>query len=176
MTNRILAAWAFGAATAMARQPAPQSVIPNNANSNVQRSLPQYPAAGPNYLPQPQPFGGGGYQPSVPVQYNPAYRPTLSPYLNLNRGGIPAVNYFNFVRPGTLPDPLYQAQTSMFNNPPTRPGLGVNNDEILEPDSVLRPTGHPAMFLNYGGYFNTSGTIGGAARQGPTGRSPNMRR
>ena len=87
---------------------------------------------------------------------NPYARPPLSPYLNLNRGGIPAVNYYGLVRP--------QLQTERF----------IQQQEILAaqplapvPDAaaVAYATGHPTRFLSYSQYFLSTG--GGGAAFGP---------
>ena len=55
------------------------------------------------------PYGAGGLPAAgvLPNFYNRQYQP-LSPYLNLNRGGNPAVNYFYGVRPGLQSSGLYQ--------------------------------------------------------------------
>src|SRR5256885_1629029 len=48
----------------------------------------------------------GSYAPFT----NPYARPPLSPYLNLNRGGIPAVNYYGLVRPQLQTERFIQQQ------------------------------------------------------------------
>jgi len=123
------------------------------------------------------PMGG------VPMQPFVAPPPTLSPYLNLFRGGrgagVTAIDYFNFVRPQTLGNspvsPRSPIGTTPFNN---RSNVTIEPDVILDPDSVLRSAGVPATFMNSGGYFNRLGTIGAAGGMRPpvTPRSPSGRR
>jgi hypothetical protein len=86
--------------------------------------------------------------------YNPYARPPLSPYLNLNRGGVPAINYYGLVRP--------QLQTERF----------IQQQEILAaqtpaaaPATVVYATGHPTRFMSYSQYFMSTG--GGGAAFGP---------
>src|SRR5262245_25421808 len=118
-------------------------------------------SASAQYTPSPF-FRPPGAMPNV---FDPRYQP-LSPYLNLARGGNPAVNYYYGVRPGTVggtgqslgapftaaganrplffpqlagaPDPLEEATAG--------PGAGL-------PGAALPPAGHPVVFNNTGGYF-----------------------
>lgn len=84
----------------------------------------------------------------------------LSPFLNLNSGrGSPAVNYYNFVRPA-----LQQQQQQLFGGggpAPFSDPYPLASDITLDPTGPLpRPTGLPATFGTYGGYFNSMGTMG----------------
>jgi hypothetical protein len=97
----------------------------------------------------------------APNMYNRAGQP-LSPYLNLLRGGNPAVNYFYGVRPGTQPN----AFMGMFNQPSAGPRqtffpvVDTLADFADEPQDITRatPTGHPVGFNNTLNYFGpTSG-------------------
>jgi hypothetical protein len=103
-------------------------------------------------------------------------RPPVSPYLNILQGtGIPAVNYFNFARPALQfqqqlqqPPPLQQ-----FLGPPLVEPFGLASTDVsLLPQQrdptkeYPRPTGHPAVFMSTGGYFNSLGTIGTPAFRG----------
>ena len=103
--------------------------------------------------------------------YAPAYRPggafgsygragpALSPYLNLTRGGNPAANYFLGVLP-ELERRANQAEVgAMITNldrrieaPPTQP-LPTTDDILGGVTAGLPPTGHPAVFGNYGNYY-----------------------
>lgn len=114
----------------------------------------------------------------IPTQPFSNSRPTLSPYLNLFRGGntsgLAGIDYYNFVRPaqqmegafiGRLPG---QGAVDRF-------GRGVVDQATADQDFLspaARPAGTPAAFMNTGGYFNRMGSIGmgarPAARNNPT--------
>jgi hypothetical protein len=105
------------------------------------------------------------------AQYNPnAYRPTagsyapfspvLSPYLDLTRGGNPAVNYFL----GTLPEidrratqarqgaAILDLDRRLEAPPPGEPLLPTDVvGEVTK--GALPPTGHAAVFTNYSTYY-----------------------
>jgi hypothetical protein len=124
------------------------------------------PAAAQYPYPYPTTAYGQGYQ-STPV---------LSPYLNLRNGrGSPAVNYYNFVQPN-----LQLQQQQLYGGgggvAPLDP-YGLATDLSADPTKALpRATGLPTAFMNYGGYYNSMGTIGVAnnrgGQQGPGGRAP----
>lgn len=63
-------------------------------------------AAHAQYPGQFQGQNSGGNYPTMPgsagIAAPPNYRPPLSPYLNLLRGGDPAINYFYAVRPALM--------------------------------------------------------------------------
>jgi hypothetical protein len=118
---------------------------------NSGQQFPQYPYLG----------GGPGMAPSVlPNFYNPQYQP-LSPYLNLNRGGSPAVNYYYGVRPGTIGGagtfggaaalalggarPPFFPQVTQTPDPVDLPGPGEGY--------ALPPAGHPIVYNNTLGYY-----------------------
>ncbi len=95
--------------------------------------------------------------------YNPSNQP-LSPYLNLLRGGNPAVNYFFGVRPaqnqGAFGAP-FLGSTGMNG----RQTFFPNVDTLFEldettPSAGMRPTGHPFGFNNTLGYFGGMGPGG----------------
>src|SRR5438552_10658299 len=80
------------------------------------------------------------YQPRAPI----------SPYLNLNRGGNAAINYYGLVRPQiettrTLQNVEYQLQNSAAN--------AAALPTTADPTIVTSTTGHPVMFLNSSHYF-----------------------
>jgi hypothetical protein len=111
----------------------------------------------------------------APNMYNRQAQP-LSPYLNMLRGGNPAVNYYYGVRPGTQPG----AFTGMFAQNAAGPRqtffpvVDTLADLTEEPQSPLRvaPTGHPVGFNNTLNYFGpTSGQVFARGGQpGPTRR------
>src|SRR3954463_9320048 len=115
-----------------------------------------------------QPANSSGYAPNM---YNRGTQP-LSPYLNMLRGGNPAVNYFYGVRPGTQPN----AYAGMFGAGGGQrqtffPGADYLTDLLEEPRdaTLVPPTGHPAGFNNTLNYFGpTAGQsfARGAQQQG----------
>ena len=115
----------------------------------------------------------------IPTQPFSNSRPTLSPYLNLFRGGnvsgLAGIDYYNFVRPAQ------QLEGAFIGRQPgqgavDRFGRGVVDQATADQDLFLnpaaRPAGTPAAFMNTGGYFNRMGSIGmgvrPAARTNPT--------
>jgi hypothetical protein len=83
-------------------------------------------------------------------QLGPMQRPTVSPYLNLARGGSKAINYHGLVRPQVETTraitQLQQQQQTLLQ--PMAP-LGQ------APPTDLPITGRPVQFWNYGTYFPT---------------------
>lgn len=117
---------------------------------------------------QAAPYGQSGY---VPNYFNRQTQP-LSPYLNLLRGGNPAVNYFYGVRPGLqsggylgpyAPQPGTMAPRQTYF--PIVDTLAQYEPGDLP--SGMGPTGHPVGFRNTLGYFGGGsilpGQQGGAA-------------
>lgn len=86
-------------------------------------------------------FGSFGRPPT-----NSFNRPALSPYLNLNRGGAPAINYFNLVRP--------QQDAAL-----TFRGLRYGQQELFQQQSQFEQnrtyvgSGHATSFFNYSHYY-----------------------
>jgi hypothetical protein len=111
-----------------------------------------------------------------PMPVSPYSRPSLTPYLNLLRGGDPAANYYLGVRP-EFERRYEQAWTNAaIQNLSTRPIYDKYVDDRLDidvPIQQLPPTGHPAGFQIYNSYYNMPGTRGylpynpSAARQMP---------
>jgi hypothetical protein len=103
-------------------------------------------------MPAQAQFGLSGRGP-----YAPAYRPGLSPYLNLLRGGDPAANYFL----GTLPEFSRRSNAIQFRSAiqelddrVSQPAGGGDVTEELLPE--LSQTGHPTAFNNLGSYFGSA--------------------
>jgi hypothetical protein len=101
--------------------------------------------------------------PYVPTAPTPATRylrpPVLSPYLNLNNRGNPAVNYFNFVAPitqGALP----LAPLPSLPEPILQPGDDIVLDPLDPTSRIPRSSAHPTVFGSTGAFFNSLGTIG----------------
>ena len=93
-------------------------------------------------FPGAPPFGGG---------LGVIGRPTVSPYLNIMRGGDPAINYYGLVRPQVAFSRAFQA---------------LDNNVVALQADVNQPsqTGQRSSFMTQGRYFMNTGT-GGPARQ-----------
>jgi hypothetical protein len=94
---------------------------------------------------------------------NPFGRPAISPYLNLNRGGVPAINYFNLVRPQQ--DAFAAIQ-----------GLEYGQEQLQQfqygAQSPFVGTGHATSFFNYSHYYpRLTGSIGNSGSGGYSGYS-----
>lgn len=80
----------------------------------------------------------------------PSPAPTISPYINMLRSpNAPALNYFGLVRPQFQTNAGLQAlqQQFLLGQTGSLPGA--------EPTADVLTTGHAAMFMNYGGYFQS---------------------
>jgi hypothetical protein len=108
---------------------------------------------------------------NVQGQYAPYYRPggntgtynppgPISPYLNMLRGTNPAVNYYLGVRPEFQ---LRSLQQQVLLGEERRVQVPEESTELFP---KLAGTGHPALFLNYGGYYNL-GMPGAQQQQQP---------
>jgi hypothetical protein len=98
------------------------------------------------------------------------YGPGLSPYLNLLRGGSPAVNYYNGV--------LSERDRRMFQQQAGQSILGLEQEvNTVQPGSedllpTLPGTGHPTAFGYAGAYFPQTAYPG---RSGPGSAANNLR-
>jgi hypothetical protein len=91
-------------------------------------------------------------QPPVPGGYSRP--PAFSPYLNLNRGGSPAINYYGLVRPEIQ---FRQSLLHLSNDvAANQQALGSGNPGLND----MPFTGHPTQFMNLSGYFMNNGTAG----------------
>ena len=126
-------------------------------------------------------FGTGpGFNPNnfMPNIYNPQNQP-LSPYLNLNRGGNPATNYYYGVRPGTTASGGRGFGGAPFlagggNRMMFFPQLAAAPDPTAEPEqpgsgTVLPPAGHAVVFGNTMGFFPSAFGQAGGSRPGLSG-------
>ena len=121
------------------------------------------------------PYGESG---NLPNFYNRQSQP-LSPYLNLLRGGSPAVNYYYGVRPG-LQSGGYLGQSGSQSGTNAGPRLSffpyVDTLAELSPDdpvSGMAPTGHPIGFANTFSYFGAgSAGYGNRSSTGGSASSP----
>jgi hypothetical protein len=108
------------------------------------------------------------FLPPARPNYGPGYRPQLSPYLNLLRGGDPAANYFL----GVIPEEQRRYNARVFSADIAdldRRLLGATAP--TEEQRLFTPlpgTGHPTVFGNTGTYFGGSNPYGGPGLRQPT--------
>jgi hypothetical protein len=89
----------------------------------------------------------------APPVTNPFQPPVVSPYLNLRRGGSPAVNYYGVIRPQEQTNAsLHQLQQQVTTGQATLAGEAAA--------LALPSTGHPTRFFNYSHYFFNQGGAG----------------
>jgi hypothetical protein len=85
---------------------------------------------------------------------NPYVQPAMSPYLNMNRGGVPAINYFGLVKPQVQTaqqlQNLQMQQAQMMQ-------LGFGATEETNAQAALSQTGHGSQFFNYGHFYGAPG-------------------
>jgi len=94
----------------------------------------------------------------------PSPAPTISPYINLLRSpNAPTLNYFGLVRPQFQTNAGLQALQQQLFLGQTGPLPGA------EPTGDVLITGHAAMFMNYGGYFQSqTGALRSPTTTAPT--------
>lgn len=107
----------------------------------------------------------GGVPGLVSAQHGPppgGYpRSGYSPYLNLTRGGNPAVNYYGLVRPEFRAQNAYQNLQQQVNQ------LAQSGaSDLQQTTGILPPTGYPARFQDYARYFPGAPIGPGLARPG----------
>jgi hypothetical protein len=90
---------------------------------------------------------------------NPAPPSNSLNYLNLTRGGNPAVNYYGIVRPNLQNQNAWLSAQQQLSN------LSQSNSSSNQQEGGIRPTGVGATFMNYGHYYPRLGG-GGAGRAG----------
>jgi hypothetical protein len=93
-------------------------------------------------------------------QTSPWQRPTVSPYLNMTRGGNQAVNYFGLVRPQQdAARSIQQLQLQQVQQQQALLGaqtfVPVSGEDPQQ--AGLPTTGHPVTFFNYSRYFPLAG-------------------
>ncbi len=92
------------------------------------------------------------------LQVNPLTRPPVSPYLNLFRGGNPALNYYDLVRPqqefATTLQQLQQQQQ-------TTPVVPLTAESV----QGIPVTGHAVRFMSFSRFYNRP--LGGPATLNP---------
>lgn len=99
----------------------------------------------------------GAAQPMVPG--GGLQRPTVSPYINLARGGNlsnAALNYYGIVRP----ELRYQQQASQFQQQLAQTNQNLGSLSSMDSADRTIITGRGATFMNYSHYFSTFSTGG----------------
>jgi hypothetical protein len=87
--------------------------------------------------------------------------PAVSPYINLNRGGNPAVNYYGLVRPQFAANSALQSFGADLHTLSLSPGTQGNANQ-------QRPqTGNRSSFMTHTRYFMNNG--GGRSGANPSG-------
>jgi hypothetical protein len=119
--------------------------------------------AGPAAAQYPRPTMGA---PFTGPNFGPGYRPAMNPYLGLELGNIPAVNYGL----GTLPVQQQRQNAQMFRQQildlERRTAVAPEDVDLLGPSLM---SGHPTAFGNTAGYFNNmSPRLYGQGAVGPT--------
>jgi len=97
-------------------------------------------------------------QTPYPNQGNAFARQPISPYLNMNRSGNPAINYYGLVKPQFDTTKQLQSLQQQVQQQQVMSQLGAAAEE----DGMLASfavTGHPAAFFNYSHYFGQAGTM-----------------
>ena len=156
----------------MTRQLLAAAVVMGWAGSAAAQVSPGYPQYGSQ--PSANPYGFGPTNP-----YNRTNQP-LSPYLNLLRGGNPAVNYAYGVRPGTSGGGGFGGGAPMVAQGGMRAPYFPLQQFAQQQDSPdlptpgegykLPPAGHPVLYNNTLGYFPSPFAQRGApGRTGLTG-------
>jgi hypothetical protein len=100
--------------------------------------------------------------PVLRPQTSPFSQPAVSPYLNLSRGGNPALNYYNLVRP------QQETQAAIQH---LQQGQLTTTAAQASTEAVLT-TGHSARFMNYSHYFYSNLGTQGALNNRPTTQMP----
>ena|SRR5947208_3277339 len=89
-------------------------------------------------------------------QPNPFQRPTVSPYVNLGRGGNPAAAYYGIVKPQLETTQQIQ-QLQLQQNQMTQFGLPLEEQGGMGGLGGYSLTGHNSQFGNYSHYFPQPG-------------------
>jgi hypothetical protein len=85
---------------------------------------------------------------------NPLGRPAISPYLNLNRSGNPAINYYGLVKPQF--DTSQQLQLLQRQQQLQQQELQMYQFGVPTEDAAFTgysQTGHSTTYFNYSHYF-----------------------
>jgi hypothetical protein len=99
--------------------------------------------------------------------YTPPRQP-LSPYLNLLRGGNPAVNYYL----GVLPDRQQRRAEAIDLFAGQEPAPRSRVDDLDDTLPSLPETGHAVRFLNYGPFYNLGNSAPASSLYPARPRSP----
>ena len=94
--------------------------------------------------------------------------PAVSPYINLNRGGNPAINYYGLVRPQFAANSALQSFGSDLHTLSLSPGTMANANQ-QRPQTGNRSSfmTHTRFFMNYGGGRSGANPYGGSSAGTP---------
>lgn len=112
--------------------------------------------------------------PGARPNYGVGFRPGLSPYLDITRGGSPAINYYL----GTRPEFQRRYDAAQFRTELRGLETRVATPAGEEEEVLGRPTvtGHVTAFNNTAGYFNSmappAGTLVRARPGAGAGKTP----
>ena len=98
---------------------------------------------------------------------NPSQPSSSFNYLNLTRGGNPAVNYYGIVRPNAFNQNALVTMQQDYNS--------LTQSSTQSDSNSVRATGHAATFMNFGHYYPRLNP-GGGGSPGRSGGSPPSRR
>jgi len=102
--------------------------------------------------------------PSYRGVYDTFNRPTVTPYLNMLRGGSPAANFYMGVVPEFERREFEQRSSDAINTLDREVGdRRTIEDPLFDPRQIiprLPQTGHPVGYLNYGSYYNLPSSPG----------------
>jgi hypothetical protein len=90
---------------------------------------------------------------------NPYLQPAVSPYVNMNRPGNQATNYYGLVKPQLNTTKQLQSLQTQLQQQQLMPQLGVANadDDVVMANYAV--TGHPTAFSNVSHYFGQPGGL-----------------
>lgn len=113
-------------------------------------------------------FAGMLNMPAIVTAQVPSQPSSSFNYLNLTRGGNPAVNYYGIVKPNVF------NQNALANIQQEYNSLTQSSTQS-DPNSV-GSTGHAAGFMNYGHYYPRLNAGGGGGSNRTSSSSPAPRR
>ena len=98
-----------------------------------------------------------GQQPTVrPSRYEPAYGPTISPYLQYSRPNVGVLNnYYNFVRPRVQLRSSLRMQERQIDRLSREMQQQARTASQIR-DSGVAPTGISSRYMNFSHYYPSS--------------------
>lgn len=107
-------------------------------------------------------------------QTSPFNQPAVSPYMNLARGGNPALNYNTLVRPQIDTGRALQQLQSQMSQDQQQILMGQLSAAPagFDPSVALPLTGHPVQFQNYAHYYTPTAAKMGSSQPTGSGGQP----